>query len=266
MGRTKGKDTYFVIKGVTYSDVPSYYEWDKAKEFPRYEETGQFEWIPDGISSIEEGVQWLLENYPECYMGGGVYERYVDNYDGKREPLDFCALAVPSYYEAIFHTSDRGAILNMIRESRENKKQEVDLSLYKEQGFDYSQMKEIRLGLEQGLDVSIYTNPEYNCYQMHEIRLGLIEDLDVSIYANPEYESPQMTEIRFGLEQGLDVSLYANLKYNWLQMKEIRFGLEEKLDVSAYADPEYGWCQMAQIRLRLEEEKETENSVEDKEM
>lgn len=112
--RRKGTDTYFVVKGSTYSTEPKYYSWDDKQMYPYYEELEKFEWIPDGITSITEGELWLLENHPDCYMGGSIYEQYADSYTGEREPLDFCVLAVPSYYEAVYQTTDRNAILKEI--------------------------------------------------------------------------------------------------------------------------------------------------------
>lgn len=115
IARRKGIDTYFVVKGSTYSTEPKYYSWDDKQMYPYYEELEKFEWIPDGITSITEGELWLLENHPDCYMGGGIYEQYVNGYDGPKEPLDFCALAVPSYYEGIYQTTNRNAVLKELK-------------------------------------------------------------------------------------------------------------------------------------------------------
>lgn len=53
-------------------------------------------------------------------------------------------------------------------------------------------MEEIRLGLMNDLDVTLYANQEYDWEQMKEIRLGLKDNLDVLAYARPEYNIYQM--------------------------------------------------------------------------
>mgnify|MGYP001787905760 CR=1 FL=1 len=52
----------------------------------------------------------------------------------------------------------------------------VDISIYAKDCFDFEQMEQIRLGLEANLDVSLYANPEYNWEQMKELRLKLLEE------------------------------------------------------------------------------------------
>ena len=111
----------------------------------------------------------------------------------------------------------------------------LEVSIYAKEEFDFSQMKEIRYGLEDNLDVSIYAKPEFDKNQMEEIREGLAKKLKVSIYAKPEFDWTQMTQIRWGLEKKVDVSKYVKEKFAWEQMEEIRLGLEANLDVSIYA-------------------------------
>jgi len=55
---------------------------------------------------------------------------------------------------------------------------------------------QIRLGLEQNLDVSIYAKDCFDWLQMKQIRYDLEKDLDVSIYAKTEYNWKKMKEIR----------------------------------------------------------------------
>ena len=57
-------------------------------------------------------------------------------------------------------------------------------------------MCQIILGLEQNLDVSIYAKDCFDWLQMKQIRYGLEKDLDVSIYAKTEYNWKKMKEIR----------------------------------------------------------------------
>ena len=61
-------------------------------------------------------------------------------------------------------------------------------------------MEIIRYGLKDRLDVSIYIDTKFNYSQMREIYRGLRDGLDVSIYANPKFDSNQMEIIRYGLE------------------------------------------------------------------
>ena len=62
-------------------------------------------------------------------------------------------------------------------------------------------MEQIRLGLEQGLDVSLYADEDYNWSQMEEIRLGLEDNLNVSEYIDSELEPFEMQEIRLKLKK-----------------------------------------------------------------
>ena len=115
MNRRKGIDTEFVIEGALYSTEPMYYNWDNEKKYPYYEQLEAIKFTPEGITSLEEGEKWLLENHPNYYFGGGVYEKYKTvPPEEEKEPLDFCALAVPSYYEAVYQTRDRQKILKEI--------------------------------------------------------------------------------------------------------------------------------------------------------
>jgi hypothetical protein len=57
-------------------------------------------------------------------------------------------------------------------------------------------MFQIRLGLESKVDVSIYAQLDFNYSQMQEIRFGLEKGLDVSPYLNPSIDWKEMRAIR----------------------------------------------------------------------
>ena len=120
MSRRKGIDTRFVIKGSKYDTSPLYYSWDSKQHYPYYKEIEEREFIPEGITSLNEGELWLLKNYPEYYFGAGIYEEYItEPLEEEKEQLDFCALAVPSYYEQLFETTDRQYIINELIKNKE---------------------------------------------------------------------------------------------------------------------------------------------------
>lgn len=110
------------------------------------------------------------------------------------------------------------------------RQQEIDISEFKAKGFFDSQLNEIVLGQRQNLPVTIYAKECFNWKQMREIRLGLAERLNTEIYENPLYSAEQMWEIRMGLMDGLDVSQYAKLIYSTTDMRKIR----KKLMRNAY--------------------------------
>ena len=113
--RRKGIDTRFVINGAKYSSIPKYYNWDLKKNYPYYDEIEEVTFEQNDITSTKEGEIWLLQNYPKYYMGGCIYEEYViEPPETEREPLDFLCLAVPSYYETVYKSTDRKFILNEI--------------------------------------------------------------------------------------------------------------------------------------------------------
>ena len=57
-------------------------------------------------------------------------------------------------------------------------------------------MEEIRKGLEDNLDISIYLNEDFDFLQMEQIRLGLKDNLDVDLYADPDISDKSMKRIR----------------------------------------------------------------------
>lgn len=76
----------YEIKGTLYGETPKYYSWDKEKQFDYYEEVIRHTWTIEA-DSIEEAERWLIDNYPECYMGAAIICK--DN-------TDFLMTAVPS--------------------------------------------------------------------------------------------------------------------------------------------------------------------------
>ena len=67
--------------------------------------------------------------------------------------------------------------------------------------FDEFQKEEIIIGLKKGLDVSIYANPKFSFSQMRQIKSDLEDNLNVSIYAKKELDWEQMRKIRWELEK-----------------------------------------------------------------
>ena len=65
--------------------------------------------------------------------------------------------------------------------------------------FDAGQVYAVLLGLEQNLDVSVYANSIFSWSQMHEIRTGLEHWVDVSSYADPKLHSREMRKILMNL-------------------------------------------------------------------
>ena len=57
-------------------------------------------------------------------------------------------------------------------------------------------MRQIRLGLKDNLNVSFYTNNKYDFYQMNQIRKGLEANLDVSLYTRPDLSWREMSKIK----------------------------------------------------------------------
>jgi hypothetical protein len=84
------------------------------------------------------------------------------------------------------------------------------------------------LGLEKGLDVSIYNNPGFNYSQMDQIRRGLVKKIDVSYYTNTQLDWRQMREIRLGLEVGIDISNYIDISDS-TQMREVRLMMQREI-------------------------------------
>lgn len=156
-----------------------------------------------------------------------------------------------------------------------NSEIEKQLNVYKEKGFDESQLNELMLGLEAGLDVSRYAKKEYLAIQMREVRIGMEENLPVFIYNHPKYDWFQMEELRTGLEHGVDATVYAKSSLSYKTMRQIRKGLEEgyhlekfehlsaeilrelrhahrdQIDITPYIQAGYDAEQLAEIREAL---------------
>lgn len=72
------------VIGRKYSEKATYYNWDKEREFPKYEKLADETWEIEA-SSLFAGKKWLAENHPDMFMGGNVI----------CENGDFACLAVP---------------------------------------------------------------------------------------------------------------------------------------------------------------------------
>ena len=70
------------------------------------------------------------------------------------------------------------------------------LKKYKDIGLNGEQLYQIELGQISKVNVDIYANAHYTWTQMEQIRLGLEEGLDVSIYALSNIPSDEMEHIR----------------------------------------------------------------------
>lgn len=68
--------------------------------------------------------------------------------------------------------------------------------------YDWYQGKQIYLGMQAGVDVSIYTNPEFSFTQMREIKEGLMNGVDARLYADPKLSVDEMYRMRDKLEDG----------------------------------------------------------------
>lgn len=104
---------YFIIVGHKYKTEPSFYDWDKEKRYPTYEEDGDKKEFPvQQFENLRAAEVWLLKNAPEYYFGSNIIEVYKD---GSTKPNgDFSLIAVPSYYECVYNTTDRALIINTI--------------------------------------------------------------------------------------------------------------------------------------------------------
>ncbi|UUD34813.1 hypothetical protein NPA07_03250 [Mycoplasmopsis caviae] len=136
--------------------------------------------------------------------------------------------------------------MNQIRSGLRNK---LDVSKYADPKFKGDQMREIKTGLRLGLNVDIYARPEFDFLQMMFIRDGIEQKISVAYYARPEFDGYKMFLIKQGLISGLDVSHYADPKFSAKQMEQILLGLENGLDVSIYSKVEFDADQMREIRL-----------------
>ena len=57
------------ITGTLYSVEPTYYDWDKEHHFPNFAEIDKKIWEHIPVKSIDDAKRWVLENYPDYYMG-----------------------------------------------------------------------------------------------------------------------------------------------------------------------------------------------------
>lgn len=62
---------YRVI-GTLYTSIPKYYSWDKDKTFPYFDKLEEKEWEVEA-ESAKDAIIWLMNNYPEYYMGGSAH-------------------------------------------------------------------------------------------------------------------------------------------------------------------------------------------------
>ena len=83
------------VYGRIFSDVATFGDWDKEKQFPRYAMESELTWEIEA-NSLREGEAWLAANHPEAYMGGSVV----------CENGDFLMLAIPccEYGEGNYET------------------------------------------------------------------------------------------------------------------------------------------------------------------
>ena len=168
-----------------------------------------------------------------------------------------------------------------MEEMRLEMSQRIDMSLYRQQGFDNQQLFQIRKGISDGIDVSIYAKKEYLSDQMRELRKGLTKGNEVPIifYQDPVFDALQMREIRKGLQAGIDISGYAKVDMPHMKMRAIRESAEDglffdeteigrytaailnelhqayldKVEINGYVKRRYDADQIEQIRLCLKE-------------
>lgn len=139
----------------------------------------------------------------------------------------------------------------IIREIREARRANLNISKYIEEGYDANQLNEIRGALEKGINLDPYLCKEYRAASIAEIRKGLESGIDASMYAMIHYSWRQMREIRVGLEHRVEVAKYSSQMYSWEQMKEIRLGLEKGLNVDAYRKLRYTAGEMRKRRQAI---------------
>lgn len=99
------KTKTFRFIGRKFSTDKSFYDWDKEHRFFHYEQTEEKELGTFTFSDLDEADKFFLLNFPEWYFGSNIVG--VDN-------NDFSLQCVPEYYEQIFRTSDRKAILDRL--------------------------------------------------------------------------------------------------------------------------------------------------------
>lgn len=104
---------HFIIIGYKYKTEQSFYDWDKEKRYPTYEEDGEKKEFPvQPFENLRAAEIWLLKNAPEYYFGANIVEVNADGSSKKNG--DFSLVAVPSYYENVYQTTDREAIIVML--------------------------------------------------------------------------------------------------------------------------------------------------------
>lgn len=59
------------IIGRKYDEVPNYYDFDDNHYWPYYTCIDEKEWSID-CDNIDDGEEWLINNYPEYYMGANI--------------------------------------------------------------------------------------------------------------------------------------------------------------------------------------------------
>lgn len=107
---------HFKITGTKYSTEPRFLDWDKQHNYPFYDEIDTMEFPVMECESVHTASNWLLDNYPEYYFGCSIVQVNPDGTNVERG--DFLLLAIPSYYEMEFQTTDRDYILKQLRELR----------------------------------------------------------------------------------------------------------------------------------------------------
>lgn len=110
------------------------------EDFERYVEKSRFDFSPEEVLLIEEGL---------------------------RAGLDVKIYANDTYS------------IEIMQELKTGVEHGLDLSKYAK-NYDSQQINQIRLGIEHDIDFKKYLNPNFSATQMNEIRLALEDNLDVS--------------------------------------------------------------------------------------
>lgn len=133
------------ITGTLYSVEPTYYDWDKEHHFPNFAEIDKKIWEHIPVKSIDDAKRWVLENYPDYYMGmsasqncpsgnfimGAVpcieygenmYKTYADrrNWAEQEAARLGCTIGPQKVFDA-----ERGYVLNIIQTSENEFKAEI---------------------------------------------------------------------------------------------------------------------------------------------
>ena len=59
------------IYGRLYGETPRYYDFDDNHKWPYYDKLEEKEWDLE-YSDVNDGEKWLIDNYPEYYMGACI--------------------------------------------------------------------------------------------------------------------------------------------------------------------------------------------------